>query len=625
MADERLLDFPSKAVASPSDIVYCGNSAAADIEVQITVAGLIGAYPGLLSIGELTTAANQIIYTTDVDTYATAPISAFGLSLVADANASDGRSTLGVVIGTDVQAYSAALASIAGLTTTADEMIYTTGANTYAVTALTSAARTLLGEATTGDMLTYLAALPLAGGTMAGNINMNSFKCTNGAEPVDPADYATKNYVDNVATGLTAQPAVYAATTANLAGYTYNNGVLGVGATLTAGSNGAFSLDGTSPALNSRILVKNESTAAQNGIYTLTQVGDGSNPAILTRATDYDSPSEIQPGDFVIVNNGTVNAGFAYVQTATVAVIGTDAINFSQFGGQFALKGANSDITSMTGLTGVLQAPTGISSSAGLSLLTFSYTASAVNYLTITNSATGLSPSITATGSDAAVNLNLISKGGGFRLKDSTNVGGAYLTFVNAAGTFATTIGVAAAQASNANFNLPAADGSANFVMKTDGAGNLSFVQQNLRQFISTTVSVTSGTTVIPFDNTTPQNTEGFSIGSLAITPKSATNILEITCIANCNCVGAAQAYVLALFQDSNASALKSSMALSAANGGHSLLLKYTMVAGTTSSTTFSFRLGGNSTTSVTVGGYNGAGILNGTSNGLITITETAP
>jgi hypothetical protein len=173
--------------------------------------------------------------------------------------------------------------------------------------------------------------LQLTGGTMAGTIDMNNNPITNLPAPVAGGDAANKNYVDTIAQGITVQGACLAATTANLAGYTYNNGTSGVGATLTAGANGAFSTDGVSPALNSRILVKNQSTAAENGIYTLTQVGDGSNPAILTRSTDYNQIAQIQPGDLIVVNAGTTLANSSWLQTATVAVIGTDAINFSQF------------------------------------------------------------------------------------------------------------------------------------------------------------------------------------------------------------------------------------------------------------------------------------------------------
>jgi hypothetical protein len=82
---------------------------------------------GLQSIADLATSADQILYTTNTDTYATTAISAFGRSLIDDANATVARATLGVVIGTNVQAHDTALQSIADLATSADQMLYTTG------------------------------------------------------------------------------------------------------------------------------------------------------------------------------------------------------------------------------------------------------------------------------------------------------------------------------------------------------------------------------------------------------------------------------------------------------------------------------------------------------------------
>ena len=97
------------------------------------------------------------------------------------------------------------------------------------------------------------------------------------------------DYVKSVTLTLP-EETVAAATTADLGTVTYNNGTLGVGATLTnGGSQAAFSIDGQSPSVDSRILVKNQSSALQNGIYTLTTVGDGSTNWVLTRASDADT------------------------------------------------------------------------------------------------------------------------------------------------------------------------------------------------------------------------------------------------------------------------------------------------------------------------------------------------
>lgn len=168
-------------------------------------------------------------------------------------------------------------------------------------------------------------------GAQAAALNMNTHQINNVTDPTSAQDAATKNYVDAIAQGITVQGACYAGTTANL-NATYVNGVSGIGATLTnAGALAAFSVDSVSPALNARILVKNQSTAAQNGIYTLTTVGSGAVAWVLTRATDYDQAAEINPGDLVVLTAGSTQANSSWLQTATVTTIGTDAISFSQF------------------------------------------------------------------------------------------------------------------------------------------------------------------------------------------------------------------------------------------------------------------------------------------------------
>ena len=144
---------------------------------------------------------------------------------------------------------------------------------------------------------------------------------------------ANKAYVDQVAQGLDAKPSARAATTANISG-TYSNGTAGVGATITAGSNGAITLDGVSPIVGDRILVKDQTTAAQNGIYTVTTQGDGSTAFVLTRATPEDQPAELSGGSFIFVEEGTANGDNGYVFTHTGApTFGTTALDVTQFSG----------------------------------------------------------------------------------------------------------------------------------------------------------------------------------------------------------------------------------------------------------------------------------------------------
>ena len=145
---------------------------------------------------------------------------------------------------------------------------------------------------------------------------------------------ANKAYVDQVAQGLDAKPSAKAASTANLSA-TYDNGTAGVGATLTnSGSQAALTLDGVTLVVADRILIKDQTTAAQNGIYVVTTVGDGSSNWVLTRATPEDQPAELSGGSFVFVEEGTAGGNNGYVFTHTGApTFGTTALDVSQFSG----------------------------------------------------------------------------------------------------------------------------------------------------------------------------------------------------------------------------------------------------------------------------------------------------
>jgi hypothetical protein len=168
---------------------------------------------------------------------------------------------------------------------------------------------------------------------LGADLSAATYKITGLGTPTASTDAATKQYVDDVAQGLHIHPSVVATTTANLTA-TYSNGTSGVGATLTnSGTLAAFSTDGVSPAQNDRVLVKNQTTQLQNGIYTLTTVGSASVAWVLTRATDMDQSAEIDGGDFVFVTGGTTYDNTGWVQTETGVTVGTSSLIFTQFSG----------------------------------------------------------------------------------------------------------------------------------------------------------------------------------------------------------------------------------------------------------------------------------------------------
>ncbi len=140
----------------------------------------------------------------------------------------------------------------------------------------------------------------------------------------------SKEYVDAIKQALDVKESVTVATTANLSA-TYNNS----GGTLTnSGSNAALQLDGITVTAANRVLVKDQSTAAENGIYVVTTVGDGSTAWVLTRAEDANASAEMTGGVFTFVEQGTIGAENGYVFTHNGApTLGTTALTVSQFSG----------------------------------------------------------------------------------------------------------------------------------------------------------------------------------------------------------------------------------------------------------------------------------------------------
>lgn len=184
--------------------------------------------------------------------------------------------------------------------------------------------RTLVASDIPSLSATYL---PLAGGTMSGSINMGSQSITSLAAPVNPNDAATKTYVDSAINGISWKTAALVATTANI--------------TLS----GEQTIDGVLTS-SSRVLVKNQSTASQNGLYT-------SSSGAWTRTSDMNTWSQV-PAAAIFVQSGTVNADVGFVSTsASSGTIGTTAITFVQFSSAGAYTADNTTLQLVSGVFSV--------------------------------------------------------------------------------------------------------------------------------------------------------------------------------------------------------------------------------------------------------------------------------
>ena len=147
---------------------------------------------------------------------------------------------------------------------------------------------------------------------------------------------ATTAFVQQAVRSVPSKEASKYATTAALATVTYYNGVAGdgVGATLTGVGLGAITLDGNTPIVGDRLLVKNQVSTFQNGIYTVTIVGTAGTVFVITRALDFNQTGDIKTGATTYVTSGATLAATTWdVNSADSPVMGTDAITFIQSAG----------------------------------------------------------------------------------------------------------------------------------------------------------------------------------------------------------------------------------------------------------------------------------------------------
>jgi|GEM_PF-3178099 hypothetical protein len=344
--------------AAAGGVVYSGASAMAISAVGSS--GQIFQSTGTTAPGwttatyPTTTTINQLLYSSGTNTVTGLATGNGGVLVTSNTGVPSilaGSGTTGTFLSATASGTPAWSTAAYPLTTTINQLLYSSSANVVAGLATANNGVLITGA---GGIPAISSTLPAAVqgnitalGTLGQTLNMGTHTIINVVDPTNPQDAATKNYVDNNSLSGTS---VYAASAATLGTVTQVGA--GVGATLTnAGTQATFALDGVNPPVGSSVLIKNTATgmtAANEGIYVVTNAGSGATNWVLTRDTDYDTPTEINDTGVIVVQNGNTLAGTGWYNTNTIVAVDVTSFNFLKFGN----GGTVTSITAGTGLTG---------------------------------------------------------------------------------------------------------------------------------------------------------------------------------------------------------------------------------------------------------------------------------
>lgn len=357
----------------------------------ITIGGTLNAANGGTGINAYT--VGDLLFANTTSTLDTLHVGTNGYLLASNGTAPAYVNPASITVGT------ATTATTAGSATTATTATNLAGGAGGSIPYQSSSGTTAFLASGTGVLVA-------SGGNPSYTATPSLTQVTVAADPTLALQVATKQYVDTIATTSVHyhEPVKYEVpnTTGNLnATYNQPGGPgNGVGATLTnAGTKVAFAPDGPTAQVGDRILIYNQTNAYENGVYTVTVVGDGSTNWVLTRATDANTYSPISPnalggGDAFFVTSGNTGAGETYVcNTVGTIVFGTTPISFVQIS-DATLYTAGTGLT-LTGTEFSLTAP--VATTLGGTGLT-SFTSGGAVYATSTSALTTGTLPITAGG-----------------------------------------------------------------------------------------------------------------------------------------------------------------------------------------------------------------------------------
>jgi hypothetical protein len=391
------------------------------------------------------------------------------------------------------------------------------GIGTYTASGTTLARTTVLSSSTGGAAVSFAAgskdvfctypseksvyrdAAGIVAQLSFGAITATSATLTTGTVSTAPAsanDLVNKTYVDAlIASGIHFHQPVRVESPINLTA-TYNNGSSGVGATLTnSGTQAALVIDGVTVSVNDRVLVYQQTTQTQNGIYTVTNVGSVSTNWVLTRATDantyvINSAAGLSEGSTVFVQQGATGAGETYTcNTSGVITFGTTNITFAQIssaqiysaGTGLTLSGTQFSITN-TGTAGTYgsasQVPVFVTNAQG-QVTSVTNTAIAINGSAVSGNITGQAGSV----ANALTAGTFLTSGGTYNgsaartfAVDATDANTASKVVArDASGNFSAGT-ITAALSGNATSATNVAGGAANRIVFNTGSGATSFV-----------------------------------------------------------------------------------------------------------------------------------------------------